>query len=155
MKTCNGLKGTIIVTDCHCNACEIYPSNFVFCETISDTLRFFDIAQPDNAPHSAWEITSGGFCRIIDNIDSEEILNIMPKDRKINAENWLVELFGEMISRGLREDEHLHFKDSPIDQYHAPSIQELKDVNIRSVAMNMYMILQSYLQQIVADYERK
>lgn len=84
--------------------------------------------------------------------DSEFYMNT--KIRKLNTEEWMACLFGELIQRGIDSDEHIHCKDSPLGNYYAPTLEEFKQANIGLVMEKMYDILDNKKQCIIQDYER-
>jgi len=69
------------------------------------------------------------------------------------AEAWLAQLFCELIQRGIDSDEHIAHKDSTINGVSAPSIDELKNVDLMLVREKLETILAFKLQTIIEDYE--
>lgn len=74
--------------------------------------------------------------------------------REIDTEKWLASLFSELIRAGLDEDEHYHFKDSPLGDSYAPNLEELKKVNLGLVGEKLGELLVDHWEEIIKDYEK-
>jgi hypothetical protein len=76
------------------------------------------------------------------------------KVREIDTEKWLANLFSELIRAGLNEDEHHHFKDSPLGGSYSPNLEELKKVNLGLVGEKLGELLVDHWEEIIKDYEK-
>ena len=74
--------------------------------------------------------------------------------REFDTEKWLSELFGELIHRGISSDEHIHYHGSPMGNYHAPTLEELKGVHLGYVGEFLTLLLEDHLKRILEDYEK-
>jgi hypothetical protein len=74
--------------------------------------------------------------------------------REIDTEKWLAGLFSELIRRGIECDEHVHFKDSPIGEHYAPTLQELRGAHLGYVGEFLAPLLQEHLEEIIKEYQR-
>lgn len=73
---------------------------------------------------------------------------------EIDTEKWLSSLFSELIRRGINSDEHLHFKDSPVQDFHPPNLEELRGAHLGWVGEFLTPLLQKHLDDIVSDYQK-
>lgn len=59
-------NGFIVITDCDGDVVTTLSHNSTV-DHIYALIRFYDETSPDDAPHSPWQYTLGGFTRIFDN----------------------------------------------------------------------------------------
>ena len=71
-----------------------------------------------------------------------------------DTEKWLSELFGELIHRGISSQEHIHYHGSPMGNYHAPTIEELKNAHLGYTGEFLTSLLEDHLKKIIDDYEK-
>lgn len=75
-------------------------------------------------------------------------------EREHDTEKWLSELLSELIHRGILSDEHTHYHGSPIGNYHAPSIEQLRGAHLGYVGEFLAPLLEDHLKRIIEDYEK-
>lgn len=59
--------GFIVITDCDGDVVTTLSHNSTV-DHIYSLVRFYDQTGPDDAPHSPWQYTPGGFTRIFDKL---------------------------------------------------------------------------------------
>jgi len=72
----------------------------------------------------------------------------------VDTEKWLSSLFSELIRRGIDCDEHLHFKDSPLNNSPSPNLKQIRDAHPGWIGEFLTPLLQEHLNKIIDDYQK-
>jgi hypothetical protein len=75
--------------------------------------------------------------------------------KEIDTEKWLATLFSELIRRGMEHQEHVHFKDFPLNDSPAPNLEQLKNAHIGWAGEFLTPLLKDHFDQIISDYQKQ
>ena len=75
--------------------------------------------------------------------------------KEIDTDKWLAYLFSELIRRGMEHQEHVHFKDFPLNDLPPPSLEQLRDARIALVGECLNPLLRKHFEQIINDYQKR
>ena len=76
-------------------------------------------------------------------------------NKEIDTEKWLATLFSELIRRGMEHQEHVHFKDFPLNGSPAPNFEQLKNAHLGWVGEFLTPLLKDHFDRIISDYQKR